>query len=73
MDEFLDNFGYGLANVIDILDPDAIILGGGLSNIGSSAFDGTVQPLAIALMAYVLIAAVLILIGATSSKTENYF
>ena len=32
-DEFLENFGYGLANVIDILDPDAIILGGGLSNI----------------------------------------
>ena len=32
-DEFLDNFGFGLANVIDILDPDAIILGGGLSNI----------------------------------------
>ena len=32
-DEFLDNFGSGLANVIDILDPDAIILGGGLSNI----------------------------------------
>ena len=32
-DEFLENFGYGLANVIDILDPDAIIIGGGLSNI----------------------------------------
>lgn len=31
--EFLDNFGTGLANVIDILDPDAIILGGGVSNI----------------------------------------
>ena len=31
--EFLENFGHGLANVIDILDPDAIILGGGLSNI----------------------------------------
>ncbi|MGI0003890.1 MAG: ROK family protein [Candidatus Nitrosotenuis sp.] len=31
--EFLDNFGTGLANVIDILDPDAIILGGGISNI----------------------------------------
>ena len=31
-DEFLENFGYGLANVIDILDPDAIILGGCLSN-----------------------------------------
>ena len=32
-DEFLENFGYGLANVISILDPDAIVLGGGLSNI----------------------------------------
>lgn len=31
--EFLDNFGTALANVIDILDPDAIILGGGVSNI----------------------------------------
>jgi len=32
-DKFLENFGFGLANVIDILDPDAIVLGGGLSNI----------------------------------------
>ena len=32
-DDFLENFGYGLANVIDILDPDVIVLGGGLSNI----------------------------------------
>jgi len=31
--EFLDNFGTGLANVIDILDPDVIVLGGGVSNI----------------------------------------
>ena len=31
--EFLENFGLSMANVIDILDPDAIILGGGLSNI----------------------------------------
>lgn len=31
--EFLENFGIGLANVIDILDPDAIVLGGGVSNI----------------------------------------
>ncbi|MFP6577313.1 MAG: ROK family protein, partial [Candidatus Nitrosopelagicus sp.] len=30
---FLENFGIGIANVIDILDPDAIILGGGVSNI----------------------------------------
>ena len=32
-EEFLSNFGTGLANVIDILDPDAIVIGGGLSNI----------------------------------------
>lgn len=31
--EFLDNFGIALANVIDILDPDCVVLGGGLSNI----------------------------------------
>jgi fructokinase len=32
-EEFLKNFGMALANVIDILDPDVIILGGGVSNI----------------------------------------
>ena len=32
-EEFLENFGTGLANVIDILDPDVIVLGGGVSNI----------------------------------------
>jgi len=31
--EFLQNFGVGLANVIDILDPDVVVLGGGVSNI----------------------------------------
>lgn len=31
--EFLENFGSSLANVIDILDPDVIVLGGGVSNI----------------------------------------
>ena len=31
--EFLENFSSSLANVIDILDPDAIVLGGGVSNI----------------------------------------
>jgi len=30
---FLENFALSLSNVIDILDPDMIILGGGLSNI----------------------------------------
>ena len=32
-DEFLEDFGYGIAGIIDVLDPDAIVLGGGLSNI----------------------------------------
>jgi len=32
-EEFLENFGISLANVIDILDPDVIVLGGGVSNI----------------------------------------
>ena len=32
--DWLDDFGTGLGNVIDILDPDAIVLGGGLSNVG---------------------------------------
>ncbi|MFH1851444.1 MAG: ROK family protein [Candidatus Neomarinimicrobiota bacterium] len=31
--EFLETFGLALANVINILDPDAIVLGGGVSNI----------------------------------------
>ena len=31
--KFLSDFGLSLANVIDILDPDMIILGGGVSNI----------------------------------------
>lgn len=31
--EFLENFAISLANVIDILDPDVIVLGGGVSNI----------------------------------------
>jgi fructokinase len=30
---FLDAFARGMANVIDILDPSAIVLGGGLSNV----------------------------------------
>ena len=30
---FVDRFGRALANIVDILDPDAVVLGGGLSNI----------------------------------------
>jgi fructokinase len=33
IDELLAAFGRGLANVIDILDPSAIVLGGGVSNL----------------------------------------
>jgi fructokinase len=33
IDELVDTFGRGLANVIDILDPSAIDLGGGLSHL----------------------------------------
>ncbi len=39
-DNFLENFGLGLANVIDILDPDVIVLGGGLCNIDFLYVDG---------------------------------
>jgi fructokinase len=33
VDAWLDRFGRALANVVSILDPDAVVLGGGLSNI----------------------------------------
>lgn len=32
-EEFLEHFGRALANVISIIDPDVVVLGGGLSNI----------------------------------------
>jgi len=32
-EEFLENFGMAMSNVINILDPDIIVLGGGVSNI----------------------------------------
>lgn len=37
---FLDHFGRALANLIAILDPDAIVLGGGLSNIDELYVEG---------------------------------
>lgn len=33
LDELLEAFGRGLANVVDILDPSVIVLGGGVSNL----------------------------------------
>ena len=32
-ENFMNNFGLALANVIDILDPDVVVLGGGLSKV----------------------------------------
>jgi fructokinase len=33
MDDFLDRFARAIASVVNVLDPDAIVLGGGLSNL----------------------------------------
>jgi fructokinase len=33
MDEFFAHFGQALANLIGVLDPDIVVLGGGLSNV----------------------------------------
>ncbi len=33
VDEFYENFGIALSNLISILDPDVVVLGGGLSNL----------------------------------------
>ncbi len=40
MQHFFDRFGRALAMVINILDPDAIVLGGGLSNIARLYSEG---------------------------------
>ena len=33
LDRYVDRFGRALANVVNVLDPDVIVLGGGLSNV----------------------------------------
>ena len=40
IETLLDTFGRGLANVIDVLDPSAIVLGGGLSNLDILVTEG---------------------------------
>ncbi|HEV2693141.1 MAG TPA: ROK family protein [Verrucomicrobiae bacterium] len=40
MGEFFDRFGRAIANLIDILDPDIIVLGGGVSNVPSVYTEG---------------------------------
>ena len=43
MQTFFENFGRAIANLINILDPDIVVLGGGLSNIGELYTDGVKQ------------------------------
>ena len=40
MQEFFDHFGRALANLIDILDPDIVVLGGGVSNFRAIYTEG---------------------------------
>jgi fructokinase len=40
IETFVDSFGRALANVIDILDPSVVVLGGGVSNLGLLYEDG---------------------------------
>ena len=40
MQRYLDRFGRALSTVINILDPDVIVLGGGMSNIARLCTDG---------------------------------
>jgi fructokinase len=43
MKTFFAHFGRALANVIDILDPDVVVLGGGVSNFNALYTEGTAQ------------------------------
>lgn len=40
MDEFFENFGRSIANIIKFLDPDVIVLGGGVSNVDEIYTEG---------------------------------
>ena len=40
MNWFFDRFGRALANLIDILDPDIVVLGGGVSNFQAVYTEG---------------------------------
>jgi fructokinase len=33
LDRYVDRFGRALANVVNVLDPDVVVLGGGMSNL----------------------------------------
>jgi fructokinase len=40
MQEFFNHFGRAMANLIDILDPDAVVIGGGVSNFKAVYTEG---------------------------------
>ena len=40
MQEFFNRFGRAMANLIDILDPDIVVLGGGVSNLEALYTEG---------------------------------
>ena len=40
---FLRHFGRAIANLIDLLDPDVIVLGGGVSKFAALYTDGIVE------------------------------
>jgi fructokinase len=40
MQEFFDRFGRSMANLIDILDPDVVVIGGGVSNFKAVYHEG---------------------------------
>jgi fructokinase len=40
MQEFFNRFGRALANLIDILDPDIVVIGGGVSNVNALYIEG---------------------------------
>ena len=43
MQVFFRHFGRAIANLIDILDPDLIVLGGGVSNFNAIYTEGIAQ------------------------------
>ena len=43
IEELVDSFGRGLANVLDILDPSAVVLGGGVSNLELLYHEGSAR------------------------------
>ena len=40
IDSFFQNFGRSVANLINVLDPDMVVLGGGVSNFDALYADG---------------------------------